>query len=132
MASVGSSVATGIGFIGEWLNATGLVNLRFRQYDPVMGSAGASLNYPRRLDRLSVGVDYPGERSGYARPAYAKWAPHVLLVDAYRTAGDAPFVRIRWHMATQAGVRRVSKTAASTMPPLRTSPSHRPIVITTG
>jgi RHS repeat-associated protein len=35
-ARPGSSVANGIGFTGEWMNATGLVNLRFRQYDPLM------------------------------------------------------------------------------------------------
>jgi RHS repeat-associated protein len=33
----GSSVASGIGYGGEWTDPTGLVNLRFRAYDPSLG-----------------------------------------------------------------------------------------------
>jgi RHS repeat-associated protein len=33
----GSADPAGVGFTGEWRNATGLVHLRFRDHDPVMG-----------------------------------------------------------------------------------------------
>jgi RHS repeat-associated protein len=61
----GSANPTGVGYAGEWKNATGLINLRARQYDPVMGrfvgrdTFGGVLGAPQTANRYSYGLNNP-------------------------------------------------------------------------
>jgi len=61
----GSPDPTGIGFTGEWRDATGLVNLRFRAYDPVTGrftgrdSFGGLALAPQTANRYTFGTGNP-------------------------------------------------------------------------
>ena len=56
---------SGVGFTGEWTNATGLVNMRYRQYDPVLGrfigrdSFGGLSLAPQTLNRYTFGSGSP-------------------------------------------------------------------------
>ncbi len=55
----------GIGFAGEWRDATGLINLRTRAYDPVLGrfigrdSFSGIAGAPQTGNRYSYGLDNP-------------------------------------------------------------------------
>jgi RHS repeat-associated protein len=65
LARPGSAVADGIGFTGEWANATGLVNLRFRQYDPLLGRFTGRDSFaglpalPQSANRYAFGLGNP-------------------------------------------------------------------------
>ena len=65
VARTGSADPTGIGYAGEWKNATGLVNLRARGYDPVMArfigrdTYGGALSAPQSGNRYSYAANNP-------------------------------------------------------------------------
>jgi RHS repeat-associated protein len=61
----GSTAATGIGYAGEYRDPTGLINLRARSYDPVLGrfaqrdSFGGLANQPQTANRYAYGNGNP-------------------------------------------------------------------------
>ena len=64
-ARPGSSVTSGIGYAGEWRDATGLVNLRARAYDPAAGrftgrdGFGGLAQAPQSANRYSYAQNGP-------------------------------------------------------------------------
>ncbi len=65
LARPGSSLATGIGYAGEWRDGTGLVNLRARAYDPTLArfigrdTYGGVLSVPQSANRYSYAQNNP-------------------------------------------------------------------------
>ena len=61
----GSADPTGIGYAGEWKNATGLANLRARAYDPLVGrftgrdTFGGVASAPQTANRYSYALNNP-------------------------------------------------------------------------
>ena len=61
----GSTASTGIGYAGEYRDGTGLVNLRFRSYDPVLGrfigrdTFGGVASAPQTGNRYSYATSNP-------------------------------------------------------------------------
>jgi RHS repeat-associated protein len=64
-ARPGSSLVTGIGYTGEWTDGAGLINLRFRAYDPTLGrflsrdTFGGAARLPQSANRHSYALGNP-------------------------------------------------------------------------
>ena len=98
-ARPGSSVTSGIGYAGEWRDATGLVNLRARAYDPAAGrftgrdGFGGLAQAPQSANRYSYAQNGPyryADPSGrFVNAVYAQ-APLLLslAVQSLPIVGD--------------------------------------------
>ncbi|MCI0345961.1 MAG: RHS repeat-associated core domain-containing protein [Chloroflexi bacterium] len=95
----GSTDPTGIGYAGEWKNATGLVNLRARSYDPVSGrfvgrdTFGGAQLLPQTANRYAYANLNPlryGDPSGHFGRAWNAWGASALeLVVSFNPVGYA-------------------------------------------
>ena len=88
----GTTLSTGIGYAGEYRDATGLVNLRFRSYDPVLGrfigrdTFGGVMSAPQTGNRYSYAGSNPlryTDPSGRFANALVTIAPTVVELLLY-------------------------------------------------